>query len=176
MSGDPLHKFSIANYTGALTLVGSLTYKIQNYYSLYVRVTDLPTSQGAYFSTSPIYTYVNITVIDINHAPVFDQPLYNASILEQVATGTFLIQVHAADTDSIAINAAFGYNIVSGNPGNAFAINASTGAISTSGALAKATQSSYSLVIAATDSGNPSLSGYATVNVAILNANNHPPV
>ena len=175
MSGDPLNKFAISN-TGELSLVGTLNYRLQYFYALYVRVTDLPTSLGAYYSTTPIYTFVNITVIDINHTPVFDQPLYNASILEQVTSGTYLIQVHATDTDSIAVNAAFSYYISSGNIGNAFSIDATSGILSTAGAIAKATQSSYTLVIAATDSGNPSLSGYTTVNVAILNANNHPPV
>lgn len=63
----------------------------------------------------------------------------------------------------------------SGNVGNAFAIDEKLGTISVSEELDRNEQSSYLLVVKATDKGEPSLSSTARVKIFVTISNNAPP-
>ncbi len=64
------------------------------------------------------------------------------------------------------------YAITGGNTGDVFAINPTTGAITVAGALDYETTVSYSLVVTVTDGGSPSLSGTATLTIAVRDVAN----
>ncbi len=68
------------------------------------------------------------------------------------------------------------YEIIAGNPGNAFAINPNTGAISVAGPLDFETKSQYLLTVRVTDNGTPALSGTGVVTINITNVNDAPTV
>src|SRR5665811_738937 len=67
---------------------------------------------------------ITVSLTDINESPVTnDQSL---SVNENSANGTLIGTVVATDPDAFQIKT---FSIVSGNAGNAFAINASTGVL-----------------------------------------------
>ena len=71
--------------------------------------------------------------------------------------------MNASDKDE-GKNAEITYSIED----SAFSINESTGKIKLKKALTCCDQSSYELIVTATDKGSPSLSGNATLKVQIL--------
>src|SRR2546427_2491280 len=83
--------------------------------------------------------------------------------------------VVASDPDA-GQTATLTYAITGGNTGGAFAINASTGAVTVanSAALNFETTPSFSLTVSATDTGSPALSGSNTINVNLTNLNDSP--
>ncbi|MBL0135866.1 MAG: cadherin repeat domain-containing protein [Chitinophagaceae bacterium] len=68
------------------------------------------------------------------------------------------------------------YSILSGNTGGAFAINASSGALSvaTSSALNFETTPSFTLVVKVQDNGTGSLSNQANITITLTNVNEVP--
>ena len=100
-------------------------------------------------------------------APVVSDASF--SVVENSANGTVVGTVNATDADS---GQTLSYAITAGNTGNAFAINSSTGVITTAGALDYETLSSYTLTVQATDNGTPALSGTGTVTIAITDDTN----
>ena len=89
----------------------------------------------------------------------------NFSIAENSATGTSVGTVIASDADA---GQTLTYDIISGNTGNAFAINSATGAITVARALDYETISSYSLTVQVTDNGSPSKNASAVITIAII--------
>ena len=75
---------------------------------------------------------------------------YNASISEDTSIGTFVLKVNATDDDS-GSQGEVSFSIVSGNVGDAFVIDAVTGAINTSNSLDRETEAVYNLVVRASD-------------------------
>ena len=63
-----------------------------------------------------------------DHSPLFSNPLYQVDILENITTGTAVLQVSAQDRD-IDILMGLRYSIVSGNNLERFFIDAFSGAI-----------------------------------------------
>ena len=93
--------------------------------------------------------------------PVFNSPSYSASIPENTALNTSIVTVSATDPNGDAL----AYSIYSGNTGNVFAIGSVSGEITLAGTLDRTVQSSYSLMVRATDpSGNYDT---ATVSIAV---------
>src|SRR5262249_42900229 len=86
------------------------------------------------------------------------------SVAENSANGTAVGTVSATDPDA---GTTLTYSITAGNTGNAFAINAATGAITvaTSGTLNFETTPSSSLTVQATDNGVPQMSGSHEITV-----------
>lgn len=81
--------------TGLLTTACSLDYELKPQHVLTLLALDdgIPA-----LSSSQMLT---ITVLDVNdEAPVFKQPLYEASVKENQSPGEFVIRVEAMDRDS----------------------------------------------------------------------------
>lgn len=81
-----------------------------------------------------------------NQAPVMSSTT-PVSIAESTVTGRAVSTISATDPEGDTLT----YSILSGNTGNAFTINPSTGAITTATALDYETTNSYTLTVAATD-------------------------
>jgi len=96
-----------------------------------------------------------------NSAPEFGSSTYDFSVAEDAATGAAVGTVSATDADSDTLT----YSITAGNGDGKFAINGSTGAVTTAGALDYETDSSYALTVQAAD-GNGG-TDTATVNVSV---------
>ncbi|XP_053552799.1 protocadherin-16-like, partial [Bombina bombina] len=126
---------------------------------------------------------VDIHVDDINdHAPVFAKERTELGIPEHTPVGTRYPLEPAVDADSGVLGTQ-GYLIRSGDPLQAFRLETralSNGILSVelvvSAELDRENCSSYSLTLEAYDGGSPSRSSQMTLDVAILDINDHPPV
>ena len=104
---------------------------------------------------------VSFTVTQANRAPAFGSATYSFSIAEDASTGAAVGSVSATDADGDGIT----YSIESGNGDGEFAIDGSTGAITTAGALDHGTTPSYTLTVQADDGEGGT--DTATVNVTV---------
>ena len=104
---------------------------------------------------------VTFTVALANRAPAFGSASYSFSVAEDAASGAAVGSVSATDADSDGLT----YSIEAGNGDGKFAIDGSTGAITTAGELDHATTPSYALTVQADDGEGGTAT--ATVNVTV---------
>ncbi|XP_043970339.1 cadherin-like protein 26 [Gambusia affinis] len=128
---------------------------------------------------------INIDITDTNdNEPKFNNHMYEVTIEETPSQGTELINVTATDHDSTEENRKFRFSIgsVSPTPQNfEFIINeepdSGNGTISFKGCLDHETAQKYTLIVKATDHGQPKpLSSFTTVIINIEDGNRHLPV
>ncbi len=131
--------FAIDAATGAVTTTGALDYEAAHGYSVTVRATD----GGGLFVDKSIAIAVN----DVNEAPT-GLALDHASVDENRPAGTLVGTASASDPDGNALT----YSLVD-DAGGRFAIDAATGAITTTGALDYEAAHGYSVTVRATDGG-----------------------
>ena len=121
-----------------------------------------------------VSTVVTIAVLDRNdNSPEFTQFPYSVSVLESIAIGTSLTMVTAVDQDS-GTNAEIRFRIISGTPVGPFTLSPLSGEIQLTQSLNAETATIYYLTIQAIDSGAPSLSSNATVEVIVMDVNDNP--
>ncbi|XP_029953285.1 protocadherin-15-like [Salarias fasciatus] len=124
-------------------------------------------------------TLVEITVLQPSVIPVFTQEEYRfPPVSEEAAAGTPVGVIMAA-----AVNQTIVYSIIEGNQGGVFALNETTGEISTAKPLDYETSPSYVLRVEADSmrvvSSNlraPSKTNTARVVIDVQDENDHPPV
>lgn len=102
---------------------------------------------------------------------------YDVTINEDTAVGTILVTVTAHDSD-IGNQGDVTFKIISGNENDMFQLGVKTGAIVLKKALDYELQSSYNLVVRASDGALSGLMKYtdATVNITIIDLNDNAPV
>lgn len=150
-----------------LVSTGGLDREVTPFYQLLVEVEDKgePKKFG--------YLQVNVTIQDINdNPPSFERDLYQASVFEDAAVGSSILQVTASDGDEGA-NAEIRYFLDEGTP---FQIDPKTGTIVIKEGLDYESRKEYSLTIHAVDNGVPSLSGRAEATITLLDVNDNDPV
>ena len=125
-------------------------------YTLTVKVSD-----GSVFSATKTIT-INVTDINDLAPAVVDSSF---SINENVASGTSVGTPRATDGDGSSTTFS-GWTITSGNAAGKFAINSSTGAITTAASVNHEETSSYTLGITVSDGTNTSSAG--TINIATV--------
>uniref|UniRef100_A0A6I8SME9 Cadherin domain-containing protein n=1 Tax=Xenopus tropicalis TaxID=8364 RepID=A0A6I8SME9_XENTR len=120
-----------------------------------------------------------ITVQDVNdNAPVFDQPFYRASLLENALKGTFVFKVNATDLDqgeNGQIYYAFS-NKVTPDIISTFTIDKDTGIIQVIGDVDFEVNNFYEIEVNAIDKGLYAMAGHCKVLVNILDVNDNPPM
>nr|AYN71348.1 cadherin 1 [Oscarella pearsei] len=118
---------------------------------------------------------VEITVIDDNdNVPRFtDASKGPFNVSELASVGETVFQVEADDLD-IGVNGLVYYSIE--KSGDFFSCHPGLGVVSVAQSLDYESAPTHRLVIVARDRGNPSLSASVSVTVAVLNANEFPPV
>jgi protocadherin Fat 1/2/3 len=152
--------FKIHPLDGTVTLRQKLDHEQLAYHVLTVAVKD----NGA----PPLKNYARliIKVWDNNdHAPQFLSPLIQTKLFETADIGSALVQVQAVDMDR-GENGRLTYSIVSGNIGNAFAIEPDLGTLTVVRSLDMGVQPEYMLMVKVMDHGLVPLS--ATVPVHVL--------
>ena len=100
----------------------------------------------------------------VNNAPIADDE--TLTIAEDAVIGSVLGTVSAADAGD-----TLSYAITSGNSGGEFAINTTTGEITSVAAFDFETATQYALTVTVSDDGAPSLSDTATITVNVTNVN-----
>lgn len=157
--------FMLDPVSGQVTTIRSLDREEREQYGFIVVATD--GGNPPHSSTSR----VSITVSDVNdEPPIFTQQQYVANISENLDVGRLVTEVLAEDRDSAA--SVVNYYIQSGNINNAFTISLQDGLITTRIRLDREDESSYNLLIVATDSLNEN---NARVLINVLDVNDETP-
>uniref|UniRef100_A0A667WKE2 Cadherin domain-containing protein n=1 Tax=Myripristis murdjan TaxID=586833 RepID=A0A667WKE2_9TELE len=119
---------------------------------------------------------IDITVLDANdNAPVFNQSVYRASIVENAPKGTYITTVNASDADSGSYGEIiFSFSKLRGSTFDIFTIDEKTGDISVSGLIDFEKDKKYEVRLEARDRGG--LIGTSKVIVEVVDVNDNPPV
>jgi hypothetical protein len=160
--GSGASLFTINATTGEIRTSGAINFEAAASYTLNLRVQDA----GGLFDTRTI----TINITDVNETPSLTPP-GSFNFNENIAAGTVVTTLSATDPD---VGQTLTYSIQSGNTGNMFAINGSTGVITFNGSPNFEDINSYSLVVRATDNGTGSLFNQQTLTINILNVNEAP--
>ncbi|XP_054647395.1 protocadherin Fat 4 isoform X2 [Dunckerocampus dactyliophorus] len=150
-----------------LVSTGGLDREVAPFYQLLIEVEDKgdPKKFG--------YLQVNVTIQDINdNPPVFEHEQYQASVFEDAAVGSSILQITASDQDD-GTNAEVRYFLDEGTP---FQIDPKEGTIIIKQSLDYESKKEYSLTIHAVDKGVPSLSGRTEATIKLLDVNDNDPV
>lgn len=121
---------------------------------------------------------VKIVIDDINdNSPEFESTTVRLSVPENTELGIPLYAAFARDSDSDR-NGLVRYRLMSASSGDArlFTIDSRLGHLTLARHLDYETAQRHSLVIAATDSGDPPLSSNLTVLLEVQDVNDNPPV
>ena len=161
--------FYINSSSGAVSTNRTFDRELQDTYNFTVIAFDLGSPKLN--STAEVV----VTILDVNDSPpVFSEERYNSSIEENLPPSTFVLQVNTSDSD-LGENAAVSYSIVPGDFSDYFAINHSSGVITTTMELDRESYDVYSITVLATDGGIPSLSAAAQIFVTALDENDNAP-
>uniref|UniRef100_A0A3Q3VQC2 Uncharacterized protein n=1 Tax=Mola mola TaxID=94237 RepID=A0A3Q3VQC2_MOLML len=166
--GSGLGVFSIDEETGVIRTTEKLDREMVPHYWLSIYVTDL--------GTEPLisWTHVFLEVLDINdNAPELSQPVYFASVQENVDQVKSIIQVSATDVDASS-EGKLSFQMPDSHR-EYFDVDPKTGVISTLSALDREDKSEHSVEVIVSDNGAPSLRSTATVVIRVLDANDNRP-
>lgn len=165
-AGNTLRQFDINQQSGTVTLNASLDFEAQAVHSITVTAFDVGSDP---ISTQSATATIMIIVLDVNdNPPIFSQPSYSSSVLENNQVGAFVLTVEATDADSEPF-AQISFLLENGL--DYFQLDNVTGELSALVSFDYEMQQSYSLTVLALDSGNPALSASAQVFVDIINQN-----
>ncbi|CAK1544137.1 unnamed protein product [Leptosia nina] len=164
VSGNDLRQFAIGSNTGIITVIRRLDREVLTRYQLMVRAED----PGRLSTTAT----VNIKVTDINdNNPKFDEDIYTFHVKEG-ASGEQVGYVHATDIDE-GVNALVSYSVPNNVP---FAIDNTTGLITTNTQLDYEETKEYAFVVTATDGAIDKRLGTASVTVLVDDVSDEPPI
>ncbi|XP_031654387.1 protocadherin gamma-A3 isoform X12 [Oncorhynchus kisutch] len=119
---------------------------------------------------------IEINVLDANdNAPVFNQSVYRATVMEKAPTGTYITTVNASDADSGSYgHISYYFSKLKGNIVDIFTIDMSTGSISVSGQIDYEKDKKYEVRVEAKDQGG--LTDSSKVVIEVLDINDNAPV
>ncbi|XP_072315573.1 protocadherin-16-like [Eucyclogobius newberryi] len=160
--------FSIDPLTGVISTTKTLDREQQEVYTLTVYAKDggLPPNFAK--------TTVKIRVLDENdHAPVFGRLFYSIEVPENMEPQP-LFTLRATDLDT-GPSGDISYRIIAGDPSGEFQLDRLSGILSTSRPIDRERKSGYTLTVTASDQGTPPLSSTVSVEIIILDINDHSP-
>ncbi|XP_029439295.1 protocadherin gamma-A4-like [Rhinatrema bivittatum] len=120
-------------------------------------------------------TQIHVIVLDANdNAPVFNQSLYKADVLENVPLDTVVISLNATDKDEgIHSDVIYLFRKITDKASQIFQLNSKTGAISVVGNLDFEESEVYEIEVQANDGGG--LSARCKVLIKVINLNDNIP-
>lgn len=167
-SGDPNGYFSVDKATGKIVLAKYLDHETQA--SLLLNVQAALGSPSAYN-----HTQVQVIIEDINdNNPVFEQSYVRVAVSESHDLRTPIFVAKAIDKDS-GKNGEIRYKLAN-NPDGTFLLHIVSGELRLTKELDYEQKRNYTLLIIANDGGIPSLSSNMTLELTVLDANDHSPV
>ncbi|PAA50827.1 hypothetical protein BOX15_Mlig014351g1 [Macrostomum lignano] len=171
-SGNELGYFGLNPTTGALRVSTSLLGKPSRSYVLSVTATDGGTPPQ---STEHRLTVTVRSVSETRGNPVVTYPIEGRSYatVEEAPIGTPILQVTARDPDSSGENMTF---LLGGTDASKFAINASTGWISSRVRLDREAQATYQLVAFVRDGSGLETLAPVLFAISLTDINDNPPV
>ena len=164
-AGDFGIPFSISSYTGRVRVSSNLDHEVKDMYNFVVMATD-----GELSNT----TEVRIKVLDENDSPpVFKGLPSTVSVPENVDIGTLVYTVTATDSDS-GNNSRITFSLE--DDFGVFAIDPSSGEVTTLRVLDYENITFARLRVVATDGGNPPMQTRTHLSINILDENDNTPV
>ena len=163
--------FAINATTGTIfTTSDSFDFESTTSYTFNIFVTDLGAPPRNTTAT------VRVEITDFNdRRPVFEQSEYSATLRENLASGTTILQVSATDAD-VGTNAMIEYSLMEGEGSRYFGIDSKTGVLYTASYINREVTPQFNLTIIANNSaaGSPSHSD-VQVNIVVTDLNDmHP--
>lgn len=126
----------------------------------------------AIISGNNLTASILVSLLDYNdNAPQFTTDLYNGTVLENQPPGIVVARVEANDADSDE-NGLFSYSLQNSI---GFAINSSTGVITTQRTFDREVNERYTFIVIASDMGSPTLTDSSLVTITIGDINDNPP-
>ncbi|XP_063784868.1 protocadherin alpha-7-like isoform X3 [Pseudophryne corroboree] len=123
-------------------------------------------------------TQIVITVEDFNdNAPMFDQPFYQSSVIENAVKGTFIMKLNATDLDQ-GKNGDILYKFsktANEDMSKVFSLDKYTGEIKVKGEVDFEIAKMFEIQIDAIDNGDLQLVGHCKVLVTVIDINDNPP-
>ncbi|KAE8295094.1 Protocadherin-16 Protein Dchs1 Protein dachsous-like protein 1 Precursor [Larimichthys crocea] len=160
--------FSINPITGVITTTKSLDRELKEYYTVTVYAKDAGLPPNYAKAT------VRIRVLDENdNAPSFGRLYYSIEVPENLEALP-LFTLRATDKDS-GESGEMNYKITAGDPSGDFRLDRESGVLSTSRPLDREKRAGYTLTVTAHDQGHPPLSSTSTVEVTVMDINDHSP-
>ncbi|XP_070557430.1 protocadherin Fat 4-like [Ptychodera flava] len=169
-SGNENGDFGISSSSGTITVAQTLDVRLVDFYTLFISVQD----GGTPSLTSQ--TTVNVTVIDVNdNAPEFTQEVFTYYVIENAPLSTSVGIVSATDLD-FGLNSLLNFSFTSGTNFNHFAIDETSGEITTVVPIDRESISSYTFQCKARDNGVPPRYNLTSVSVIVMDENDNDPV
>ena len=153
--------FHIGRFTGNLILLNSLDFEM-----IFSRVYKLNITASIPQYNASIITYAPLllSVIDVNdNAPLFTSTFYTEVVEEFTANGTFILTVHADDSDS-GVNSDITYKLAGNDL--PFSIDSATGRVEVNDLLN--TPLDYRFFVVAEDGGTSPRSSEAVVFISVI--------
>ena len=174
--------FIIDPVSGVVRTASLLDYDTTPTYELEITAVDNAGDATGARSASFTLT-VNLNDVNDNY-PRFEDGAggtvtqYTTDIQENIGDAGTVTTVYAADDDGTSPNSDVTFSIDSGDGSSQFAIDGTTGVITTAvgQTIDYEIKTSYTLIIKAADGGTPSLSSYVTVTINIDDINDNSPV
>ena len=170
VNGNTGEAFSIVSATGELRVSQTVALDFETSPTFILTISATDNGQPARTGTGTVT--VNLT--DLNEFPPTIESA-SFTIAENPPADTVVGAVSASDLDS---DQTLTFAITAGNSGDVFSIDSATGEIRVqeSSALDFEQGTTWALAVSATDSGEPALSGTATVSISLTDVNEFDPV
>uniref|UniRef100_A0A8C7Q100 Cadherin domain-containing protein n=1 Tax=Oncorhynchus mykiss TaxID=8022 RepID=A0A8C7Q100_ONCMY len=119
---------------------------------------------------------IEITVLDVNdNAPVFNQSVYRAAVVENGPKGTYITTVNASDADRDTNGQiTYSFSKLKGSIADIFVIDQNSGIISVSGQIDFEKDKKYEVRVEAKDQGG--LTDSSKVVIEVIDVNDNAPV
>ncbi|KAK2541656.1 Dchs2 [Columba guinea] len=169
LPGTGYEKFRMNLHSGEVVTTTSLDRETQDIFSIKVLVRD----SGAP-SLSSTVTIICKVLDENDHSPMFFLPTSEIRIPENQQPSIVYI-TRAVDMDA-GDNGALRYKIISGNVGEYFTLNNTSGKLLVTRSLDREDVSNFTLVIECHDLGSPSRSSTAQLYLTVLDENDHNPL
>ncbi|XP_019902910.3 cadherin-23 isoform X4 [Esox lucius] len=171
--GNQDGKFSVGFRDGVVRTVVGLDRETQAAYTLIIEAIDNGPAGSRRTGTAMVF----VEVLDVNdNKPIFLQNSYETSVLENVLSGTSIVQVQATDADQ-GQNGRVLYRILSGDSEGQFNINQLSGLVTRGQkTLDREKRSSHVLEVEAYNSDMGLMRSSVRVIVYVDDVNDEPPV
>ena len=157
--------FAMNNRSGVLSAISRIDREVFSFFEFYCFALDSNNNRGK--------AVIHAEITDINEPPFFPKSVYDISISENLPIDTLVGSFPAIDRDN-GENSTLLYELVQ-NINNAFRIDPITGHIYTRKIFDFEEETSYLLVLKASDSGTPSLHASTQIRILIEDLNDHNP-